>query len=409
MASILSRLTHVDEGVRHATRLSEMAADLERQLGRVAERMEFVTAVEGRLNALQALAVDVDGKLAAQLERRADLETLRTQCDGVIAQMLDAQKKIEAVAALQCKILPMDNKISTLQDRIEKTGKRVKEVQRAEEDLAAQESRLAELVEASRSLAGEVAERMLQTQAFSETVSRTDVAREELVADLTRIQTRQREVAAHAETAEDQLRRAEALFKALEQRRSQLAFSEKKLGDIEVRLAELAETSATIERRMKALATQESVIEAVRTEIQAVHEINAKSRADLQYVAGQRDEVAGLRRQMENLLGLANATEEKIAAIEARRRDVEHVQARATLTANLLEDVRVNLETVSEQKAVVDHLTERLATVQFVMQEAQNTLRLLNQERELAERIEQGIRQLRARTVSDKAEGQKTA
>jgi hypothetical protein len=112
---------------------------------------------------------------------------------------------------------------------------------------------------------------------------------------------------------------------------------------------------------------------------------------------------------MENLLGLANATEEKIAAIEARRRDVEHVQARATLTANLLEDVRVNLETVSEQKAVVDHLTERLATVQFVMQEAQNTLRLLNQERELAERIEQGIRQLRARTVSDKAEGQKTA
>ena len=32
------------------------------------------------------------------------------------------------------------------------------------------------------------------------------------------------------------------------------------------------------------------------------------------------------------------------------------------------------------------------------MQEAQNTLRMLSQERELAERIEQSIRQLRART-----------
>ena len=112
---------------------------------------------------------------------------------------------------------------------------------------------------------------------------------------------------------------------------------------------------------------------------------------------------------MENLLELAGATEEKIAAIEARRREVEQVQARATLITNLLEDVRVNLETVSEQKAVVDHLTERLGSVQFVMQEAQNTLRLLSQERELAERIEQSIRQLRARTGSEKDEGRQTA
>ena len=113
--------------------------------------------------------------------------------------------------------------------------------------------------------------------------------------------------------------------------------------------------------------------------------------------------------QVNDLLALAAATEDKIAAIEARRKDIEAVQAKSTYVANLLEDVRVNLETVSEQKAVIDHLTEQMGTVQFVMQEAQNTLRMLNRERELAERIEQSIKQLRARTGAPEGEGRQTA
>ena len=43
------------------------------------------------------------------------------------------------------------------------------------------------------------------------------------------------------------------------------------------------------------------------------------------------------------------------------------------------------------------------------MQEAQNTLRMLNQERELAERIEQSIKQLRGRTDAGSEEGRQSA
>jgi hypothetical protein len=63
----------------------------------------------------------------------------------------------------------------------------------------------------------------------------------------------------------------------------------------------------------------------------------------------------------------------------------------------------VNLETLGEQKAVIDHIGEKLARLEFMMQEAQNTLHTLQHERELAERIEQSIKQLRTRT-SPKAE-----
>ena len=351
----------------------------------------------------------MDHKLAVQLARRAELDTLKTQCDGVVAQMLDAHQKVQGVAALQGKILPMDIRLTILQDRLDKMGTQVQEVQRDEAGLADQEGRLNELVEASRSLATQTAERMRQVQALTDDLARSGAAKDELMGELVRVQGRQREAIALAEAAEDQLRRGEAMYKTLEQRRSQLAFSEKKLLDVEIRMAELGQKSADIDQKMKALAERDAVISAVKAEVDSVHEISAKSRADLQYVADHREEVAALRRQVQELLGTAGATQELIAAIEARRKNLDEVQSRVTLITNLLEDIRVNLETVGEQKAVVDHLTEKLGHVEFIMQEAQNTLRMLTSERELAERIEQSIKQLRTRTGTGPEEGRQTA
>ena len=65
----------------------------------------------------------------------------------------------------------------------------------------------------------------------------------------------------------------------------------------------------------------------------------------------------------------------------------------------MLDDVRINLETLGEQKAVIDHVAEKVAQLEFTLQEARNTLRTLQHERELAERIEQGIKQLRSKTT----------
>ena len=89
---------------------------------------------------------------------------------------------------------------------------------------------------------------------------------------------------------------------------------------------------------------------------------------------GLTEDVAALRRQVQELLSTAGETEVKIAVIEARRKTVDEVQSKTNLISNLLVDVRVNLETLGEQKAVIDNLTEKLARLEFVMQEAQNTL-----------------------------------
>ena len=95
-------------------------------------------------------------------------------------------------------------------------------------------------------------------------------------------------------------------------------------------------------------------------------------------------------------------TDAKIADIDARGRMVEEVQTRATAITNLLDDINVNLEMLGEQRAVIDHVGEKLARLDFMVQEAQNTLRALQREREVAERIEQGIKSLRKHSGESK-------
>src|SRR5918996_1843337 len=116
MDAINSKLALVDEGTKKTTKLAEVAAELDAQLTRVSARVQFVEKLEGRVNTLHVLTADVDRKLADQLSRRSELDTLKSQCDGVIAQMLDAQQKIEQVNALQTKVLPISEKLTNLSD-----------------------------------------------------------------------------------------------------------------------------------------------------------------------------------------------------------------------------------------------------------------------------------------------------
>ena len=64
---------------------------------------------------------------------------------------------------------------------------------------------------------------------------------------------------------------------------------------------------------------------------------------------------------------------------------------------------------VGEQKAVIDDVGERIARLEFVMREAQGTVQTLQHERELAERIEKNIQQLRGQTARGKKSPAKSA
>jgi hypothetical protein len=141
----------------------------------------------------------------------------------------------------------------------------------------------------------------------------------------------------------------------------------------------------------------------VRKEVEGVHEISARSKSDLQYVEAHRSDVAALRERVDDVLACVADTEDRLATIESRRKLVEEVQLKTNVIVNMLDDVRLSVETLGEQKAVMDHAMDSFARLGEMMREAKGTLRALQAERELAERIERGIKKLRTKTASPEA------
>jgi len=142
-----------------------------------------------------------------------------------------------------------------------------------------------------------------------------------------------------------------------------------------------------------------------------VQQISAKIKADLQHVVEHRGEVDALRARVEEALRGIGETEDRIGVIETRRKVVDDVHRKTNAIVHLLEDVSVNLEMVSEQKAVIDHVVEKVATLDETLRAAQATQRSFRVERELAERIERGIKSLRTKigTTDTSDEEEQTA
>ena len=334
---------------------------------------------------------------------------MKNLCDGLGLQVGDAQQKLEAVGTLQNKLLPMTTQMASLRSQIDKGLAVFKESQRNEGEIAAQEKRLAELLDGSRQVAASVDERLKQIQGLIEELTRGSTVKDELVQELGRVQSRQRDVAAHVKASKDQIKQVDSQLKQLDQRHAQLAFADKKISAFESRLGDLKTLSEDVERKIKAIASREAVVGSVKKEVDEVHQISQRSKSDLQHVVDHRNEVDALRERVEAALKGVGETEERIAVIEARKKLVNEVQLKTNVIVNVLEDVRVNLEMLSEQRAVVDHVVESMARLNETVQSAQATLKALQTERALAERIERGIKLLRTKTRTQNEKGKQTA
>jgi chromosome segregation ATPase len=399
MNAITSKLSIVDEGTAKAANLVAIADDLDRRMTRVAGQHQFVERIESRVNALNVLTADIDKKLDDQTGRRAEIDTLRNQCDAVGIQVTDIRQKLDGIGQTQSKLLPVAEAVSTLRTDVERVQSKLAAALQDQARLNDQERRISAMLESVRSIGTESAERLVQAQNLTSSLGRSETIKDALVKELAAVQGRQRDVAGQLETADAQMHALTTTVRSLEQRHDQLAFSEKRIATFEAKIGELRGQTETIERRIQDVVSRDETVQSIRREVEGVQEISARSKADLAHLESQRGEVVSLRANVDELLATARLTEQRIREINAQRRMVDEVQLKAAVTKNMLADVRVHLETVSEQKAVLEHALEQIARLEHISRDADATLRSLQAERELAQKIERSIQHLRTRTT----------
>ena len=291
--AVLGKMTLVDTGSPSTRHLAELEAELDGQLERVQARLGFIEQLERRVGDMQVVGTEVERGLGEQVPRLAEIDNFRVLSDTLLARLVDAQERLDGVASLQERLLPLGAQVSALADSA--------------------------------------------------------------------------------------------------------ARSEQLLAGFEQRLQAMDHGTEAVLRQMQDVAEREVAVQRVKAGLDEIRALADGNRVDLAHVSAQRAELAELRTKVDRLLGAAADADEKIATIEARRAVVDEVQASTRTVTHMLGDIELHMDLLGEQRAVVDLVGEKVARLDFSLQEAQNTLRALQREREVAERIEQGIKALRAR------------
>lgn len=120
------------------------------------------------------------------------------------------------------------------------------------------------------------------------------------------------------------------------------------------------------------MAARDAVVDAIKKDVDAIADIAA----DLEHV----DEVAATKASVDALIGLIGQVEQRIAHVDARRSSTRS-ETKANAIVHVLDDVQINLEMLSEQRAVIDHVAENVTRLSNMVQEAQTTARTLQAER----------------------------
>jgi chromosome segregation ATPase len=322
------------------------------QADELARKQAGFEKLESQLSNVARLEAAFEGVLA----RQAEIDALEIAFEGITTKVGEAERRMEALASSREVLSSVETRLSALTKHLDTANDEVARLKLDETLLSTQASRLIQFADTSRTLADEAARRVQALHALTEELSRSG-ALSGLAADMAAMRARQ----------DDAVAQAAALTSKLE---------------------EFAQRSDDIDQRVRALGDRGLKVSAVESEIDAVERMLATSELDSRVVGERQQEVTALRRQMHDLMAMVDATKERIAADAARSKDT---------LARLMAEARASLATASEQRAMVDRLNGRLAGVQFVVEEAQNTLRMLNQERELVERIEQSLRELGTR------------
>jgi hypothetical protein len=166
---------------------------------------------------------------------------------------------------------------------------------------------------------------------------------------------------------------------------------------LDERIVLLDRLAGTVDVKITSLAERDRIVDAVKQEIDVIHQVARQCQDNLSAIADQRIAISEGRADVERLAKALTAADEKLADVERRSAAVDEVRRQADAVVCLLDDVRLTLDTVSEQKAMIDHVTETLAKVDDVIVEAKGTTRALQAERKLAQRIVEKVRNIHAR------------
>ena len=129
--------------------------------------------------------------------------------------------------------------------------------------------------------------------------------------------------------------------------------------------------------------------------MQELFAASEKTLEDVRAISAARDEVQSASEVLEAVRAKADAMTEALESIDVRQKQIEQAEVRLEHADALFKEIRVGLESLTSQRAVVDRVITTSGRLSVEAREAEGLLEALREERELTQGIHDALKELR--------------
>lgn len=381
------RIDDVEQRLQEIRRLVET---LEGSTADLEPRVEFVEGVESRLNHLDSLSQQVDERIESQLATQGDLDSMKHSQQG-LAQQLEDLKKVAAALQSSPKLATMEQRLTELEDRIQTSSRRLERMEALEKALVESEKRLESLTQDLHESQGTLDSHAARLEALKEQNTDAKEAFSGWMDGVVRLEGRQRELREQAEGTDTRLREVRDIHDKLENDLDALAEREKQADRHIQELQNFEGFIRDLDRKVEAVNSRHAVVDRVKKDVQRVLDTVDESRAQALEVLNASQEIAEVGNTVTDVASQMTKLENRLDGVHAKLSAVDKAEIKIDALNHVVTDIDANLGHFEGQKAMVEHLVDKIVTLETLLRQADATARELREERQLAFRIRKSV------------------
>jgi chromosome segregation ATPase len=378
--------------VRELNALRPTVESVQKDMERVAGTMGEITAHRHLVDEVQTRLTEL-GALAGQLDDRT--KTLRTRIDIAEGRFLSVTKHADESERIEKLVVRVAGTVADAEARIG-------ELARTLASIEGRSDALERVAEQARVLGGELAERHGALDKATERMEQASALRLEAADAAQRLDERIGALKGLLDTAEGRVLELDVLSDELESRSNKLGWVEKRMAQFEQQLARWEVVEGELGRALEQVAARGATVDALRADLKNMFELAERTANDVGIITDAQRQIQESKASLQELLRRLHETDVSMADLEERQQQVEQAEQRLARAEALLIDIHASLETLHSQKAIVDHVIEKIGSLTLEAHQAETLIDRLREERDITNRARASLEDLRRQVVAAK-------
>ena len=315
------------------------------------------------------------GSLNTELKERT--EGLRTRMEAAEARFVQLARQAEGANRLS-------DTMSVVTASVEEAERRMGAVDESVRSLEGRTQQIDQVEERIRLLGQELEQRQGALDKATEHLTRASQLRKESAEVAQRMEDITRTVSATLSQAQEQAGGLQRLTGDLETRAGALKAVDRQLSHFEELLGRWESAQTEAAKALEQTLARQAGVEAIEAQVKHVFDLAERTVEDVQTIGSARREIEETREMLSATQEQFKNTEDTLKGFESRKRQLERAEQRLARAEALALGIRSTVESLTAQKAVVDHAMESAGALGFQMKQAEALIAALRRERDLA-------------------------